>query len=113
MRWHPGTTSGGEPVRGKDDEKGANETGGCDTRFVTLRATPNRDTHTWQETNTQMSAILRSRVARQILASGARGYASVPEVMVRPRSTVQQSCRDDPTTTIAKSHFFKSSPAAK
>ena len=32
-----------------------------------------------------MSAILRSRVARQVL--GTRGFASVPEVMVRTRTT--------------------------
>jgi hypothetical protein len=31
-----------------------------------------------------MSAILRSRVARQVL-TGVRGYAAVPEVMVRRR----------------------------
>ena len=42
-----------------------------------------------------MSAILRSRVARQVL-TGARGFASVPEVMVSahlPRTHAAESRR--------------------
>jgi NADPH2:quinone reductase len=42
-----------------------------------------------------MSAILRSRVARQVL-TGTRGFASVPEVMVRerrPRRDLDARCR--------------------
>ena len=52
-------------------------------------------THTHTHTHThhssserEMSAILRSRVARQVL-SGARGYASVPEVMVGSKTCLK------------------------
>ena len=43
-----------------------------------------------------MSAILRSRVARQVL-TGARGFASVPEVMVRERPLRDLDARCRPT----------------
>jgi hypothetical protein len=43
-----------------------------------------------------MSAILRSRVARQVLTS-TRGFASVPEVMVRERTPRDLDARCRPT----------------
>jgi hypothetical protein len=43
-----------------------------------------------------MSAILRSRVARQVLTS-TRGFASVPEVMVRERPPRDLDARCRPT----------------
>ena len=46
-----------------------------------------------------MSAILRSRVARQVL-TGARGFASVPEVMVRERPLRDLDARCRPAERI-------------